>query len=65
MVGSLGPGLQKWRDHIDSLNIKMDYIETKCRHDLKCLHEVSGNGNFRLMAEQFARAIESENKNQE
>ncbi len=43
----------------------MDYIETKCRHDLKCLHEVSGNGNFRLMAEQFARAIESENKNQE
>ena len=65
LVGSLGPGLQKWRDHIDSLNIKMDYIETKCRHDLKCLHEEAGNGSFRLMAEQFARAIESENKNQE
>ena len=43
----------------------MDYIETKCRHDLKCLHEEAGNGSFRLMAEQFARAIESENKNQE
>ena len=60
LVGSLGSGLKKWRDHIYSLNIEMDYVDTKCRHDLKCLHEEAGNGSFRLMAKEFARAIKLE-----
>ena len=60
LVGSLGSGLKKWRDHIYSLNIEMDYVDTKCRHDLKCLHEEAGNGSFHLMAKEFARAIKLE-----
>ena len=65
LVGSLGLRLQKWRDQMDSLDIKMDYVETKCRHDLKCLHEEAGDGSFRLMAKQFARAMASEAKTDE
>jgi len=65
LVGSLGLRLQKWRDHMDSLDIEMDYVETKCRHDLKCLHEEAGDGSFRLMAKQFARAMASEAKSGE
>ena len=61
LVGSLGSGLEKWRDHIHSLSIKMDYVDTKCRHNLKCLHEEAGNESFRLMDKQFSRAIELEN----
>lgn len=61
LVGSLGSGLEKWRDHIHSLSIKMDYVDTKCRHNLKCLHEEAGNESFRLMDKQFSRAIEPEN----
>ena len=61
LVGSLGSGLEKWRDHIHSLSIKMDYVGTKCRHNLKCLHEEAGNESFRLMDKQFSRAIELEN----
>ena len=60
LVGSLGSGLKKWRDHIYSLNIEMDYVDTKCRHDLKCLHEEAGNGSFRLMAKEFSKAIKLE-----
>ena len=61
LVGSLGSGLEKWRDHIHSLSIKMDYVDTKCRHNLKCLHEEAGNESFRLMDKQFSRAIDLEN----
>ena len=64
LVGSLGSGLEKWRDHIHSLSIKMDYVDTKCRHNLKCLHEEAGNESFRLMDKQFSRAIELEIKTQ-
>ena len=56
LVGSLGSGLQKWRDHLNSLDIEMDYVETKCRHNLQCLHEQAGDGSFRLMTKQFAKA---------
>ena len=56
LVGSLGSGLQEWRDHLNSLDIEMDYVETKCRHNLQCLHEEAGDGSFRLMTKQFAKA---------
>ena len=56
LVGSLGSGLQKWSDHLNSLDIEMDYVETKCRHNLQCLHEQAGDGSFRLMTKQFAKA---------
>lgn len=59
VVGSLGSGLQKWRDHLNSLDIEMDYAETKCRHNLQCLHEEAGDGSFRLMTKQFAKAAAS------
>ena len=59
LVGSLGSGLQKWRDHLNSLDIEMDYVETKCRHNLQCLHEEAGDGSFRLMTKQFAKAAAS------
>ncbi len=59
LVGSLGLRLQKWRNHLSSLEIEMDYVDTECRHDLKCLHEKAGDGSFRLMAEQFAKAMTS------
>ena len=62
LVGSLGSGLQRWRDHIDSLNIEMDYVDTNCRHNLKCLHEEEGNESFRLMAKQFSRANKPKDK---
>ena len=65
LVGSLGSGLQKWRDHINSLNIEMDYLDAQCRHNLKCLHEEAGNESFLLMAKQFARAIKLEGKTKE
>ncbi len=56
LVGSLGSGLQEWRDHLNSLDIEMDYVDTKCRHNLQCLHEEAGDGSFRLMTKQFAKA---------
>ena len=62
LVGSLGLRLQKWRNHLNSLEIEMDYVDTECRHDLTCLHEKAGDGSFRLMAEQFAKAMASEAK---
>ena len=62
LVGSLGLRLQKWRNHLNSLEIEMDYVDTECRHDLKCLHEKAGDGSFRLMAEQFVKAMTSEAK---
>ena len=62
LVGSLGLRLQKWRNHLTSLEIEMDYVDTECRHDLKCLHEKAGDGSFRLMGEQFAKAMTSEAK---
>ena len=60
LVGSLGKSLLKWKEHLDSLQIEMDYIETKCGHDLPCLHEEAGEGSFRLMAAQFKNVAESE-----
>ncbi|MDB4680955.1 esterase family protein [bacterium] len=62
LVGSLGLRLQKWRNHLTSLEIEMDYVDTECKHDLKCLHEKAGDGSFRLMGEQFAKALTSEAK---
>ena len=59
LVGSLGSGLQEWRDHLNSLDIEMDYVDTKCRHNLQCLHEEAGDGSFRLMTKQFAKAAAS------
>ncbi|MDP7050366.1 MAG: alpha/beta hydrolase-fold protein [Verrucomicrobiota bacterium] len=61
LVGSLGSGLQKWRDHLNSLGIEMDYVEAKCRHNLQCLHEEAGDESFRLMTKQFAKAAASPN----
>jgi enterochelin esterase family protein len=60
LVGSLGDRLLKWKKHLDSLEIDMDYIETKCGHNLPCLHKEAGEGSFRLMAEQFKNAEKSE-----
>ena len=60
LVGSLGDRLLKWKKHLDSLNIEMDYIDTKCGHNLPCLHEEAGEGSFRLMATQFKNAEKNE-----
>ena len=65
LVGSLGLRLQKWQNHLNSLGIEMDYVDTVCRHDLKCLHEKAGDGSFQLMAEQFAKAMASKAKTSE
>jgi S-formylglutathione hydrolase FrmB len=65
LVGSLGLRLQKWQNHLNSLEIEMDYVDTECRHDLKCLHEKAGDGSFQLMAEQFAKAMASKAKTSE
>jgi S-formylglutathione hydrolase FrmB len=53
VVGSLGSGLEKWRDHLISLGIEMDYIDTPCKHNLPCLHKEAGEDGFLLMAKQF------------
>jgi len=60
IVGSLGEWLQNWQNHLHSLGIEMDYVETNCKHNLECLHEAAGEGSFRLMAEQFAKAAKKE-----
>ena len=53
VIGSLGSGLEKWRDHLISLDIEMDYIDTPCKHNLPCLHKEAGEDGFLLMKKQF------------
>lgn len=50
------PGLKAWQEHLMSLGIEMDYVETGCGHNLACLHKKAGEAGFRLIAEHFKRA---------
>lgn len=56
IVGSLGGGLQYWRDYFTSLGLEMVYVETSCQHNLTCLHAEAGRGSFLLMENQFKDA---------
>lgn len=50
VVGLLAPGNRQFRDHLGSLNIPVDYIETTCEHELGCLLTSQGLNSAAFIA---------------
>lgn len=62
--GVLGDGLNRWKEHLDSLGIEMEYVTTDCSHNLSCLHEQAGDRSLQLLAEQFNNTARTDKSRQ-
>ncbi|CAG0985236.1 hypothetical protein PHYC_01985 [Phycisphaerales bacterium] len=50
VVGALDGGNRQFRDHLTSLGIPVDYVETGCAHDLGCLFAAQGLNSAAFIA---------------
>jgi acetyl esterase/lipase len=66
VVGSLREFNENYRQHLESLNIDVDYVQTSCGHNLGCLIEKAGLESFAFIAKhtgkvgRVSRAVEIE-----
>jgi S-formylglutathione hydrolase FrmB len=56
VVGSLVGGNRTFRDHLLSLTIPVDYVETGCGHDIGCLFNAQGLASAAFIAARLAAA---------
>jgi hypothetical protein len=56
VVGSLVGGNQNFRNHLQSLGIPVEYVETACGHDLGCLLTAQGQQSASFIAKHLGCA---------
>ncbi len=55
VVGALGEFNENFRQHLENLNIGVDYVQTSCGHNLGCLIEKAGLESFALIARHIGK----------
>jgi len=63
VVGALLPQNRSFLNYLNGMGIPVEYVETRCLHDLNCLLNYEGPGSAAFISESLNRAFRDDNRN--